>query len=133
MSPHSDEVRRLLLRTQGIGLRTVNGIGTALLGAYWDKEFAGTYYAMVWFTVLFVPVVPLGIFLVGPGIDATSGKPNGLIRFYGRMPVADFQRLYPGGLARLLGATVVHSLLFLAAAVIAIVVAYLIVGAMRHR
>jgi len=45
------------------GMRTINGIGTMLYGRHQSGP-DGTYIATLWFTLLFVPVWPLGSYLV---------------------------------------------------------------------
>ena len=73
--------RSLFLRPLGSvpSMHTVNGIGTTIYGRVEADEEAGTYVATHWFVFLFVPVLPLGQYLVSDAGASTY-------RFYGRVP-----------------------------------------------
>ncbi len=73
--------RALFLRPLGAvpSMHTVNGIGTTLHGRSEADAEAGTYVATHCLVLLFVPVLPLGQYLVSDAGPST-------FRFYGRVP-----------------------------------------------
>lgn len=99
-----DEVmrnRRLFVRpiNGAPSLFTFNGIGTMLYGRQDFDPSDGTYFATLWFTVLFLPIVPLRQYLV-----ADSG--DGGYAFLGRVPVSPGPRRVAMTLATLAVAAV---------------------------
>jgi hypothetical protein len=87
--PHFALVTQALKPTTAPKLWRMNGIGPAMLGSFTDPRTAPSYFSMLWLTVLFVPVAPLGIYLVT--FDGLRSY-----RFHGRISAADFTKLYPG-------------------------------------
>ena len=84
-------------------LYTLNGIGQTLLGDYRPREMAPLRFAVSWFTFLYVPLLPTGIFL----LDAQPQDPFPGSRthtFYGELTFRDFYRLFAtrGGVGILL-------------------------------
>ena len=70
-----------------------HGVGVVLLGWQFDELLAPYYLRMHWFTVLFVPVIPLGVYLV---IDEASGE----LTFAKKLSTSRFHRIYQGQLIR---------------------------------
>lgn len=68
-------------------LRTVNGIGFRLSGWIADTDEPRIYYKIHWFTVLFIPIIPCGVYALD---RAESTYPNYLI--FGRVPMLAFLR-----------------------------------------
>jgi hypothetical protein len=83
------------------GLFTLNGVGTKLYTG--SRRYHGLDVGVLWFVLLFVPVLPLGAYLV-------TGEARGW-RFYGRIPIPRSawlaRALWAGGIALALGVTVV--------------------------
>ncbi len=93
--------RRLFLRPihSAPSLFTFNGIGTMLYGRQDFDPSDGTYFATLWFTVLFLPIVPLRQYLVA---DAGGGA----YHFLGRVSVSRGPRRVAWTLAALVVAAV---------------------------
>jgi hypothetical protein len=72
-------------------LKRVNGWGCSLVGKYRDN--APYYFALYVFTIVWLPLIPLQIYLV-------SGDFSGY-RFHGTISTRDFSRQYPSGIASL--------------------------------
>lgn len=94
---------------------SLNGIGTKLLGVFQDGRLPGLYFARLWVIVLFIPVVPLGIYLVSNPNDAKGNPISGQYYFYGRVRHRDFRALHPEGLRWLLLTSFGHGLFILLA------------------
>lgn len=80
-----------------------NGFGMALLGA--KREIPGTamFIKGYWLTLLFVPVLPVAFYVV------TGGPLE--YRFFGRISVGNFIRLYGWGAIGYLGSVLVESVI----------------------
>ena len=63
-----------------------NGIGTILLGRISDQEIAPARVKLLWFTVFFVPVLPIRAYAVTGGMDGYY--------FHGEMGLWAFLRRY---------------------------------------
>jgi hypothetical protein len=74
-------------------LRRVNGWGCSLVGRYKDPEIAPLYYALYVFTVVWIPLMPVQIYIV-------SGDFSGY-RFWATISARDFAKLYPNGILKL--------------------------------
>jgi hypothetical protein len=85
----------------------MNGLGTTMLGEVRDPILSPAHFSMCWLTVLFVPIVPLGIYLVERPTDRTY-------RFHGSIEAREFAKLYPGKAAPLVLAAFVLGALQLA-------------------
>lgn len=131
MSERPQKVLATLKRSRGVTLWRLNGIGTTLIGRFFDPELAPTYFCMVWFTVLFIPIWPIGTYLVR---DATNeaGKPLSMSYvFLGRIDWADFGALYPDGPKKLVRNSFLHAAAFAVFVVLALFVIALIVSKIR--
>jgi len=85
-SPQHARIRKALIAVEEAPpLWRVNGIGTTLLGWLHEPYLPGTI-KMLWFTVLFVPVIPAGVYVVTPTGD-------GYI-FHYQMRFLGFLRIY---------------------------------------
>jgi len=60
-------------------MSTINGIGTKLYGKYQPGN-DGLHIATLWFTILFIPFIPISAWLVQPGEGS-------MWHFYGRVPI----------------------------------------------
>jgi hypothetical protein len=79
-----------------------------MLGSYKDRDISPFYhFSLLYFTVLFVPVIPIGIYLVSP---ASGGRTN----FHAKIGFRNFAAVYPGGLTRLLLSSVAEAAIFIA-------------------
>lgn len=74
-------------------LRRGNGFGFCLLGVLRDDLLKGAYFKMYWFTALWVPIIPIRVFLV----DRPIGNSY---RFLKTMTLSDFHTIYRGRLAK---------------------------------
>jgi hypothetical protein len=71
----------------------LNGCGVALLGTLADELLAPAVFRMYWITLVFVPVMPLCVYLIGrtPGAFGTAVVLK-------RLSLRDFHGLYRGRL-----------------------------------
>ncbi len=86
-----------------------------MLGSFADPRVSPAYFSMLWLTVLFIPLAPLGIYLVR---DAGPRS----FHFVGRIDAVDFRKLYPGKTPRLVLSALGHAAIVFACAVVALVV-----------
>jgi hypothetical protein len=96
MLPDRDRLSLLLnapsnIEHGGPSLRRVVGCGATFLGHLSDPLFSPNYFTMHWFTALWIPIFPMGVYLVDPIGRAT-------FRVRKRLPIRDFHRIYTGGL-----------------------------------
>ena len=68
---------------------TVNGIGTRLVGKHQPQD-DGTHVGVIWFCLFFLPLIPLGAWLVAPGEE------RGSYYFLGRAPMPRTARVWGG-------------------------------------
>jgi hypothetical protein len=71
----------------------MNGCGFTLLGTLADEVLAPAVLRMYWITLLFVPVVPLSVYLIG----RTPGAFGNAVVLK-RLSLRDFHKLYRGRL-----------------------------------
>ena len=83
-----------------------NGVGFALLGAFYSDDAKGYYFSIVWFTFFFLPIFPVGIYLVR-GLDKQSNWRGDIAS---SLRLHDFRSLYPGALTKIIVAGVFESL-----------------------
>jgi hypothetical protein len=72
------------------GLWRLNGCGTTLLGNLPATRHGIIYFTRLFVTVLWVPIMPLGVFLV-------SSRGNSY-DFHGQISPEDFHRIYSSGI-----------------------------------
>jgi hypothetical protein len=113
--PPSALVRAALKPSSGPTLWRMNGVGSTMLGSFADPRVLPAYFSMLWLTVLFIPVAPLGIYLV------RHAGPRSF-RFLGRIDAADFHKLYPGKMPRLVLSALGHAAAMFVCVVVALVV-----------
>lgn len=105
-----------LVAAPGLNLYRINGIGTTMLGALSDPALSPARFAIVWSTAFYVTVWPHGIVLV-------QDLPDGKFKLFGRLPLADFNRLYPRKIWSLVAWSVIQSVLTMVAIAVAVVAA----------
>jgi hypothetical protein len=94
-------------------LRRVNGFGCSLVGRYKDPEIAPLYFALYVFTAVWLPVMPLQIYIV-------SGDFAGY-RFWAKISAREFASLYPNdGILRLAFSCLAESVLWIIAVLVAL-------------
>ncbi len=91
-------------------MRRVNGWGCSLVGRYKDPAIAPFYYVLYVFTVVWVPLVPVQIYVV-------TGDFGGY-RFWATISARDFAKLYPNGIFKLGLSCLAESVLWLVAVVV---------------
>lgn len=79
---------RLLPVKSAPGLYAFNGTGTTLLGHLRPSSVSDRFFARRFFTVFWVPIFPLGIYLVSM-VDSRT------YRFHWQIAAHDFHRAYP--------------------------------------
>ena len=68
----------------------LNGIGTTILGYLNDHRVLGPrYFTIYWFTLLWIPVIPISIYLVEPVSDRKY-------KFIGSIARQRLAEIYPG-------------------------------------
>lgn len=85
-------------------LRRVNGFGCSLVGRYKDPEIAPLYFALYVFTAVWIPLLPVQIYVV-------SGDFSGY-RFWATISARDFATLYPNGILKLTLSCLAESVLW---------------------
>ncbi|HTB01341.1 MAG TPA: hypothetical protein VK804_12760 [Bradyrhizobium sp.] len=80
----------------------LNGCGVTLLGLFRDPDIVPLYFSVHTFTVFWIPVCPLGIYLV----RATGDRSY---QFHGTISVSNFGKLYPNGMLRLAASCLLES------------------------
>lgn len=129
-----ERIRQSLYPTDGPRLIRWNGIGTTMLGVLRDDRLTPKYYSMLWFTLVFVPLIPIGVYLVSTPVNQHGVELNGY-RFHARMNWEDFKRYYPGRAWSLVGRSLLQGVLGLvvgAALILALIyMVYLISGDQR--
>jgi hypothetical protein len=75
-------------------LRQLNGFGSALYGHFVEPSLQPAFFARLYLTALWLPVVPLGIYLVSHPRAPTGVLLTNVYRFHRRMPAAEFHRLF---------------------------------------
>lgn len=80
-------------------LRRGNGFGFAIVGRFYDKRIAPAYFTLYVFFALWVPVLPLLVYIVT--------NEGGGYRFYGKLSIAEFHRRYGTRATAILFATAI--------------------------
>jgi hypothetical protein len=84
-------VRQLIGNLQKVesapALRTFNGFGFRLSGSLMLPGMNGVYISAYWFVALFLPIIPLGLYVV-------SGHYPGPYKFYGKLAFGDAVKAY---------------------------------------
>jgi len=124
------ELRSVIKRVEvAPSLSRVNGWGCSLVGKYQDSDIAPYYFALYVFTIVWVPLIPLQIYLV-------SGDFSGY-RFHATIRTRDFARIYPSGVASLAFSCLLETALWLlgifAFLFVVATVLYLVGGTRHHR
>ncbi|MBD3338545.1 MAG: hypothetical protein GF353_05530 [Candidatus Lokiarchaeota archaeon] len=68
-------------------LSTYNGIGFSLFGLFNIDEFKPLEFRMIWFCILYIPIFPLGIYLLEEADFASY-------HFYGRIKYKKFLEIF---------------------------------------
>lgn len=109
-----------------------NGIGTTLLGHYVDKDLIPAFFTVHFFTVFWIPLIPLGIYMVKHPL-AEDGRPQGhRYQFLWRIPNNLFRRLYPDGYVELTKTSATQTAMWIGLVIGAIVLIALFKSALRH-
>jgi hypothetical protein len=99
----------------------MNGFGVGLYGSLADPVLPGGYWKMYWISALWIPLIPLGVYLVSP---ASNG-----FRFHRKMSIIAFHRIYLRRLPLFYLSVVGESLLLLAVIAIALsLVVFVLMG-----
>lgn len=102
-------------------LRRMNGFGVGLYGSLSDPILPGRYWKMYWISALWIPLIPLGVYLVSPVNDG--------FRFHRKMGLIAFHRIYARRLPLFYLSVVGESLLLLIVIALALVlVIFLLMG-----
>lgn len=91
-------------------LRRVNGWGCAIVGRYKDPDIEPLYYALYVFTAIWIPLMPVQIYIV---TDDFSGY-----RFWATISARDFRKLYPNGIFKLALSCIAESILWVLAVLV---------------
>lgn len=101
-------------------LRQINGFGSALYGQVAEPGLQPAYFARLYLTALWLPVFPLGIYLVSHPRASNGALLTSTYRFHGRMPSADFHRLFGHRLLGFYFGALLQAIVMLIGAVLAI-------------
>jgi hypothetical protein len=80
-------------------LQTVNGIGTTAYGRRDLDPETGTYVLTQWFTILYIPLIPIASYRV-------ANAPGGGWYFLGRVPISGIAKAWPACLVLVIAAVV---------------------------
>ena len=100
--------------TKAPSLRRVNGF--CLLGTMNDSITAPSILKMYWFTALWIPIFPIGVYLV-------RGSAGGSYKFLAKMDISTFHSLYRRNLAKFYMGVAAEALLWLVMIIIALSIA----------
>jgi hypothetical protein len=92
--------------TKAPNLWRLNGCGYTLLGSFHDPDVAPLYFSVHAFTVFWIPVCTLGIYLV----RATGDRSY---QFHGTISTENFGKLYPNGVLRLAASCLLESAIWI--------------------
>jgi hypothetical protein len=102
-------------------LRRMNGFGVGLYGSLSDPILPGGYWKMYWISALWIPLIPLGVYLVSPYGDG--------FRFHRKMGLIAFHRIYARRLPWFYLSVAGESLLLLTVvALVLVLLAFLMMG-----
>jgi hypothetical protein len=113
-------------------LYRVNGIGTTLLGHYFDREIPPAFYTVHFFTFLWIPIIPLGIYMVKHPVDENGRQNPDRYLFLWRIPADLFDRIYPNGRAKLFGTSIAQTLFRIAGIAAILFLLFLFKMGFRH-
>jgi hypothetical protein len=112
-------------------LRQINGFGSALYGHLEEPGLQSAYFTRRYLTALWLPVVPMGIYLVSHPRENPS-----VYRFHGRMPSAEFHRYFGRRVLGFYLSGILQSIAMLVGAFFALWLVYLVFTYLwpsRHR
>ena len=95
-----------------------------MLGRYYDPRIAPMFYSNLFLTILLIPILPLGIYLV----SSTGGG----YAFHATIRRRDFNVLYKHGYAKLLWNGIAETLFVLTAALLVTAVLIGLIMFARH-
>jgi hypothetical protein len=72
----------------------LNGCGTTLLGQLQPTHHADGFFTRLFVTVLWVPIIPLGIYLVSYSLDPHGRPRYNSFLFHAQIAPSDFHRVY---------------------------------------
>jgi hypothetical protein len=105
----------------------LNGVGTTMLGSYRDPNLPPScYFSVLFFTLLFVPVIPIKIYLISP---AAAGR----MKFHGKIGFRSFAAVYPRGLRYLLLSSITEAAAFIVLVVLALGAVMFLLYNIRHK
>lgn len=105
----------------------LNGIGTTLLGYLNDERVLGPrYFTIYWFTFLWIPIIPISIYLVEPIGDRKY-------KFLGSIARPRLAEIYPGRCVGFYVKSIIEGAVYLILiALLLATVAYLLGGSRSH-
>ena len=96
-----DRLRGRLKRVERVPvLWRFNGCGTTLLGHLQPSRHGDAYFTRLFVTVLWVPIIPLGVYLVMHPVDARGQPLLSSFEFLGQITPEDFHRAYRADIGR---------------------------------
>jgi hypothetical protein len=101
-------------------LRRMNGFGVGLYGRLSDPILPGAYWKMYCISALWIPLIPLGVYLVSPD--------GGGFRFHRKMSLIAFHRIYARRLLLFYATVIGESLLLL----VALLIVFFMLGGLRR-
>jgi len=117
-------------------LRQINGFGSALYGQFLEPSFQPAYCSRLYLTALWLPIVPLGIYLVSHPRAANGALLTSTFRFHGRIPPAEFHRFFGHRMLSFYLGAIFQAIIMLIGAFFALWLAHLAVtylfGPARH-
>lgn len=75
-------------------LRRGNGCGWTLLGTFHDPALGRIYFKRYFFTLFWVPLIPLSVYLVSHPTDQAGKEIGDIYRFHGRLSMKDLREIY---------------------------------------
>jgi hypothetical protein len=87
-----------------------NGCGTTLLGSLRPSRNGDAYFTRLFVTVLWVPIIPLGIYLVAHSLNAHGQPLPNYYNFLAKITPKDFHRAYRADISRFYLRVIGHAL-----------------------
>lgn len=87
-------------------LNRFNGVGTIMWGGLVFPIIPNAYVAIRWFTIFFIPVIPLSGYVV------TGSFPSGPLNFHGKIGIVNLFKIYGSDARRLLISSFFKTLLY---------------------
>lgn len=106
-------------------LRRLNGFGCSLVGTLSDEALKPLCLKMYWLTALWIPIIPLCVYLV----DTPLG---GSFRFYKKLSLSDFHSIYRKRLWTFYLTVIAESLLTIFIVAAAVLLVTLLFSAFRR-